>query len=62
MEVFFQNRSGKNLNFQNRNGNSAIGSPIVQTVVKDSWSFVPSTVQVMSRVLWLETSEKNGNP
>ena len=44
------------------NGNSAIGFPIVQTVVKDSWSFVPSTIRVMSRVLWLETSEIDGNP
>ena len=26
------------------NGNSAIGLPIVQTAVKDSWSFVLSTV------------------
>ena len=44
------------------NGNSPMGFPIVQTAVKDSWSFVPSTVRVMSRVLWLETSENDGNP
>ena len=36
--------------------------PIVETTVKDSWNSVLSTIGVMSRVLWLETSEKEVNP
>ena len=58
MEILIQNRSGKDLNLEQRQY-SAIGFLIVQTPVKDSWSFVPSTVLVMSRVLWLETLEND---
>ena len=36
--------------------------PVVETMVKDSWSSVPFTVRIMSCVLWLETSEKEVNP
>ena len=60
MEILFQDCSGK-ISTQS-NGNSTIEFPIVPTAVKDSWSFAPSTVRVMSHVLWLETLEKDGTP
>ena len=40
--------------------NMSIVFPIVETAVKDSWSSV-HTIYVMSRVLWLETSENAVN-